>query len=278
MTTGEQAGRALPANDVTTMLGLAGKVALVTGGGRNFGEEITTGLAEAGARVIITARELDRAQRAADRLNERFPGRITGMAMDLNCEDDIVKLFAAVRAEFGALDILVNNAGGHSPEACGFLERETLAGWEAFIRPNLTGTFLMTREYARLMMPHRRGCIVNIASISSLLGRDRSVYPAGMTPNPIAYTAAKAGLIGLTYDSAAYLGPHGIRVNAISPGGFERGQPESFIRAYADRTMLGRMGRQGHDLKGAVVFLASEAASYITGHNLYVDAGFSRYK
>jgi NAD(P)-dependent dehydrogenase (short-subunit alcohol dehydrogenase family) len=136
----------------------------------------------------------------------------------------------------------------------------------------------MMREYSKLMMPNKQGNIINIASISSLVGRDRSIYPTSMTPNPVAYTAAKAGLIGLTYDVAAYLGDYNIRVNCISPGGFERSQPQEFIKAYSDKTMLKRMGREGEDLKGAVVFLASEAASYITGHNLIVDGGFTKFK
>lgn len=265
-------------NNVLDMLSLKGKIAMVTGGSQNFGEEIAVGLAEAGAQVIITSRDLNKADKAAARLNEFKPGMFVSKSMNLLEEQSIIELFAEIGQEFGGLDILVNNAGGHSKEACGLLERETLSGWNAFIDTNLTGTFLMLREYARLMMPQRKGSVINIASISSLLGRDRSIYTEGMTPNPVAYTAAKAGMIGLTYDVAAYLGGYGIRVNAISPGGFERTQPETFIRAYSERTMLGRMGRQGYDLKGAVVFLASDAAAYITGHNLYVDAGFSRYK
>ena len=264
--------------DVIAMMSLNGKIAMVTGGSQNFGEEIATGLAEAGAKVIITSRDSAKVRQVAVKMNKAYPGMIIPKSMDLKNEQSIIDLFAEIKAEFGRLDILVNNAGGHSKEACGFLERETLAGWNAFIDTNLTGTFLMIREYSRVMMPKKSGCVINIASISSLVGRDRSVYPESMTPNPIAYTAAKAGMIGLTYDAAAYLGAHGIRVNAISPGGFERTQPASFIRAYSERTMLGRMGRQGHDLKGAVVFLASEAADYITGHNLYVDGGFTKFQ
>ena len=114
--------------------------------------------------------------------------------------------------------------------------------------------------------------------MAGLVGRDRTIYGDDMTPNPIAYSAAKAGMIGLTTDSAAYLGPYGIRVNAISPGGFERTQPEHFIRDYSNLTMLKRMGRGGFDLKGAVAFLASDAAAYITGHNLVIDGGFTKYK
>ncbi len=264
--------------NVLKSFSLENRIALVTGGCQNFGEEIALGLAEAGARVIITSRDFEKATLAAKKLNQVYPASFIPKSMDLLSERGIIKLFDEIREEFGKLDILVNNAGGHSKEACGFLEKETLSGWNSFIETNLTGTFLMLREYSRLMIPHKTGNIISIASISSLLGRDRSIYPSGMTPNPIAYTAAKAGIIGLTYDAAAYLGGYGIRVNSISPGGFQRNQPEDFIKAYSQRTMLGRMGIQQQDLKGAVVFLASDASSYITGHNLYVDAGFSRYK
>jgi len=252
---------------------LSGKIALVTGGGQNFGAEIASALQEAGARVIVTSRSAEKACNAARQLG----GDARGMKLELNSEDSIVSLFQRLAAEFGAVDILVNNAGGHSPSACGLLEKETLAGWNDFICSNLTGTFLMLREYAKLMMPKGHGCIVNIASIAGLVGRDRRIYGNDMTPNPVAYSAAKAGVIGLSRDAAAYLGPHGIRVNTISPGGFQRNQPEHFIQDYAGLTMLRRMGQSG-DLGGTVVFLASEAAKYITGHNLVLDGGFTEIK
>ena len=136
----------------------------------------------------------------------------------------------------------------------------------------------MLREYAKLMMPLGSGSVINIASMAGMVGRDRTIYGDDMTPNPVAYSAAKAGMIGLTYDCAAYLGPYGIRVNAISPGGFERTQPRHFIDDYSDLTMLKRMGRANYDLQGAVVFLGSDASAYITGHNLVIDGGFTRYK
>ena len=258
-------------------LNFKNKIALVTGGSQNFGFEIANSLLKAGAKVIISSRNKEKALKKATELSSDYNAEVTGLTLDLNSETSIIELFDTIRKDFGTLDILVNNAGGHSPEACGYLEKESLAGWNAFIQPNLTGSFLMMREYAKLMIPYRKGCIINIASISSLVGRDRTIYSDGMTPNPVAYTAAKAGLIGLTYDVAAYLGDYNIRVNSISPGGFERKQPEEFIKAYSDRTMLKRMGRNG-DLGGVVVFLASDAASYITGHNLVVDGGFTSFK
>ena len=147
------------------------------------------------------------------------------------------------------------------------------------MQANLTGAFLCMREAAKFMAQRKAGSIINIASITSLVGRDRRIYAdcAGMK-NPIGYTAAKAGVLGLTFDAAADLARNGIRVNAISPGGFERGQPAAFVERYSARTMLGRMGRDGWDLKGPVAFLASDAARYVTGQNLLVDGGFTHVK
>lgn len=264
---------------VVQLQSLKGKISMVTGGCQNFGREIADGLAEAGSEaVIITSRTLDKATRAASELEKIHGVPFVPMALDLCSEESVEKLFADIKARFGRLDVLVNNAGGHSRTACGILEKESIAGWHDFIEANLTGTFLMLRAYARLMMSQGGGSVVNIASMAGVVGRDRRIYPEGMTPQPVAYAAAKAGIIGLTYDVAAYLGPYGIRVNAISPGGFERTQPAAFIRDYSDITMLRRMGRQGYDLKGAVVFLASDASGYVTGHNMLVDGGFTRYK
>lgn len=260
-----------------SLFDLTGRVALVTGGCQNFGWEIATGLAEAGADLIITSRQADKAQAAAATLASAHGVRVIGLALDLVDEDSVRRAFSDAGAAFGRLDILVNNAGGHST-ATGRLETEPVEGFERYLKANITGAFLCIREAAPLMMKQKNGSIINIASVTSLLGRDRSVYAGTEMKNPVAYTASKAGVIGLTYDSAAYLGAWGIRVNAIAPGGFERGQPESFVKAYNARTMLGRMGRDGHDLKGVVLFLASDAAAYVTGHTLYVDGGFSRFK
>lgn len=261
------------------LFSLEGRTALVSGGSQNFGLEIATGLIESGAEVIITSRDLAKAQTRAAELAEAHSAKVHGMQMDLLSEESIIELFAKLKKLFGRLDVLVNNAGGHSAKATGKLETEPLESFREFVDLNMTGTFLMIREYAKLMMPLKTGCIINIASIAAHLGRDRRLYAAtNLKAQPVSYAAAKAGILGLTNDSAAYLCEYGIRVNAISPGGFERGQPEAFVRGYSNRAMLNRMGRDGHDLKGAVVFLASDAAAYITAENLFVDGGFHKYR
>lgn len=266
-------------SSLVEMLSFKNKTVMITGGCQNFGLEIATGFAEMGANLVLTSRDLGKARIKAGEIGDKFGVKVSGLEMDVTNEKSVVKAFTEAFGTFHEIDALVNNAGGHGAGTTGTVDMEPVSAWNDYLAANLTGTFLCIREYSRYMMKKGYGSIVNIASISSLLGRDRTVYEGlQMTPNPIPYTASKAGVIGLTYDAAAYLGKYGIRVNAVSPGGFERRQPEKFIKAYSERTMLGRMGRDGLDLKGAVVFLSSDAASYITGHNLYVDGGFSRFK
>ncbi len=260
------------------LLSLKGKVALVTGGCQNLGLDAATALGEAGAELAVTSRERSKAEKKARELSAKFQREVLPLPLDVTDEVAVEKAFAEIVRAYGRIDILVNNAGGGQQPSSGNLEDESLLSWNAYVAVNLTGTFLCCREAARVMIPRRSGAIINIASITSLVGRDRSVYAGTTMKNSIAYTASKAGIIGFTYDCAACLGKHGIRVNAISPGGFLRGQPDSFVSAYSARTMLGRMGTDGLDMKGAVVFLASDAAGYITGHNLYVDGGFTRFK
>ena len=264
--------------NVMDMFRLGGRIAMVTGGCQNLGLDMATALGEAGADLAITSRDAGKAAAAAAELREKLGVKVLPLGLDVTEEAAVDEAFAKVEAEFGGLDILVNNAGGGRGRTP--FEKRPKSDWDYTLNVNLTGTFLCSRRAAQVMIGQGSGCIINIASISGMVGRDRSVYEGSpdMVPNHPDYSASKAGVIGLTLDLAAYLGPRGIRVNAISPGGFERGQPEEFIRRYSAKTMLGRMGRDGQDLKGAVVYLASDAASYVTGHNLVVDGGFTAWQ
>jgi NAD(P)-dependent dehydrogenase (short-subunit alcohol dehydrogenase family) len=149
---------------------------------------------------------------------------------------------------------------------------------QELISVNLLGTLYCAQEIGRIMVSQRRGKMINIASVAAVLGRDRRMYDRlKMRGQPVDYTAAKAGIVGLTRDLAAVLSPEGVHVNSISPGGFARENlSPGFVKAYSDRTPLGRMGKEGSsDLKGATLFLASRASDYVTGHNLVVDGGFT---
>jgi NAD(P)-dependent dehydrogenase (short-subunit alcohol dehydrogenase family) len=130
-----------------------------------------------------------------------------------------------------------------------------------------------------MMMPAKRGSIINITSIAALVGRDRRMYEGlDMRPNLADYAASKAGILGFTRDVAAELGPYGIRVNAISPGGVQRDHDPEFVRRYEEATALGRMSIEGLDMKGVAVLLASDVGAYITGANMVVDGGFLVFK
>lgn len=260
---------------------LTGRKFLVVGGARTLGRDMALALAESGADGVVTSRRADAAVTAAAEIATATGCQVHGLGLDATNEDEVRTAVASAVARLGRIDILINTVGGGgggTGRAAPQLERRTLKVWEAIQRVNVTALFLVCREIVPLMQARGAGSIINVASIAGGLGRDRRIYPAGMTPQSVDYATAKAAVIGFTVDLAGLVGPHGIRVNAISPGGFERSQPAAFVAAYADRTMLGRMGRDGVDLKGAAVFLASDASAYVTAHNLIVDGGFSRWK
>jgi NAD(P)-dependent dehydrogenase (short-subunit alcohol dehydrogenase family) len=257
---------------VMDLFRLDGRVAVVTGGAGLYGTQISTALAEAGARVVIAARRLHRCQELAARLVARGL-QAEAMPLDLTDEQTIVALRDRLVAGMGSVDVLINNAVHRQGSDPGGTSRED---WEATSRVNSTGLFLMCKHFGEQMARQGRGSIVNIASIYGVVGPDFDVYgDTGMT-SPAFYAYDKGGMVNLTRYLATCYAPHGVRVNAISPGGLLSGQPEEFVRNYSRRTPLGRMAGP-NDLKGAVVFLASDASAYVTGTNLLVDGGWTAH-
>jgi NAD(P)-dependent dehydrogenase (short-subunit alcohol dehydrogenase family) len=262
---------------VLPMFRLDEKVALIVGGARHLGYDMAEALAEAGAKVILTSRHAKDADESAKRLARDFRVETTSFGLDITEAGSIARIISQAGSWKNRLDILINNAGGGSGSgACHLLERDP-EDVGRLIATNLTGALHCCQAAARIMIPQKSGKIISISSMAALMGRDRRMYERnGMKGQPIEYAAAKAGILGMTRDLAGLLSPNGICVNAISPGGFERPEmPVGFVKDYSDRTPLGRMGRDGIDLKGAVLFLASPASDYVTGLNLVVDGGFS---
>lgn len=266
----------MPAPTVQQLFDLSGKVALVTGGARNLGYDMALALAESGADVAITSRTLENAQQAAQQIAHETGRRALGLACDVRFEDQARATVEALLDAFGKIDILVNNAGNVSstPQNKPLAQRP-LAEWEFTVDVNLKGVFLVSKHVvARAMQPARQGVIINIASVAGMGGKDHRVYAGtGLGGVTIDYAASKGGVINMTREMAASLAQDNIRVNCISPGGFQRGQPQRFIEQYSALVPMGRMGQDGKEMKGPVVFLASEASSYITGVNLPVDGG-----
>jgi NAD(P)-dependent dehydrogenase (short-subunit alcohol dehydrogenase family) len=283
----QKSARAFPRkeNDVTQvpvaeLFDLKGKLAVVTGGARNLGYDSAMALAEAGADVVITSREQANADKSAAELSRASGRTVVGLACDVRYEDQVENLVSQIMARFGRIDILVNNAGNvvSTPDNAP-LEKRPLSEWSYTIDVNMTGVFLCTKHVVeKAMHPSEQGVIINIASLAGMLGKDRSVYrgtPMGGVT--IDYVAAKGGVIAMTREMACYLAPKNIRVNSISPGGFWRGHSEIFTKQFSELVPMKRMGKDGKELKGAVLFLASEASSYVTGINLPVDGGMSSW-
>lgn len=253
--------------NVRELFDLTGKTAIVTGGSRGIGKEMAEALAEAGANLMICAR---RREWLDETINE-FATRgfkVAGKVCDVVKPEEVQAVVDSTVKHFGAVDILINNAGvswGAMPEEM------TLEQWQKVIDVNLTGCFLFAQAAGREMLKQGGGSIINIASIAGLTSSANGPFYAG-------YVASKAGLIGLTRELAASWGRRGIRVNAIAPGFFHSRLADAVIdiyeRSIQENNIIPRVGNEG-ELKGTVVFLASEASSYITGQTIAVDGGMS---
>jgi len=257
---------------VRELFDLAGRVALVTGAaGDGYGRQIAEALAEAGARVVITSRRLAKARERARQLTARGLD-VCALALDLTRERSIGVAVTHVLKTHGRLDILFNNAAHNHLEP---LENVAVKDWNRVLAVNLTGTMLLSRAVAPLLRRGGRGVIVNVSSIYGLVAPDPRLYGRSGLNSPLVYGATKSALVQMTRHLAVEWAPT-IRVNCLSAGGLRRGQPPSFLRAYISRTPLGRMAGPD-DLKGAAVFLASDASAWMTGQNLVVDGGWTAW-
>jgi len=251
--------------DLPSLFDLTGRTAIVTGGSRGLGAEMAEGLAEAGAAVFLAARREEWLTPTVERMTDHG-FQCSGALCDVSKKEDVARCVAEALGAFGRVDILVNNAGITWGAAA---EEMPLEKWKAVLDVNLTGAFLFSQAAGKHMLERGSGSIVNVSSISGLTG---SLHTEGLA----GYAASKAGLLGLTRELAARWGSRGVRVNAIAPGFFPSRMTEKALarmrEQYEASVPLGRIGRSG-EIKGLVVFLASEASSYITGQTIVVDGG-----
>lgn len=251
---------------------LAGRSALVTGGAGLYGRQIVRALAEAGARVWTAARHVEPLQALADELGSEGLS-VKAAAYDQADEASVLALRDTLLAAEGRIDVLVNNAVLR-PMRRGW--EDTAAAFGESMRVNATGLFVVTRAFGEAMAASGRGSIINIGSIQGMIGPDPTIYRgtemSGWYPD---YFFHKGGMINFTRFVASYFGARGVRCNCLSPGGLETpAQPAAFKRQYSDRTFLGRLAGET-DLMGAIVFLASDASSYVTAANIPVDGGYT---
>lgn len=268
-------------------LPLDGRVVIVTGGGGLLGREYGVALRDAGAHVVLTdlAGVVDS---AATDTPAATAGSLTRLAADITREEDVAALVDAVLDRFGRVDGLVNNAAINPafdrerarPHQHRF-EDFPVDMWRAALDVNVTGMFLCARAVAPAMVSQRSGVIINVSSTYGVVGPDQRLYTSDDPEvprefKPVTYSVTKSAALGLTRYLAAYFAGTGVRVNTLIPGGVFNGHSDEFVRRYSARTPLGRMAER-HEYNGALVFLLSDASSYMTGANLVVDGGWTAW-
>lgn len=264
---------------IRELMDLGGRAALITGGAGHIGQACAEALAEAGCAVAVLDLDQGRCEETAQDLAQRFQVKTLGLALDLADEKAVQAAPERVARDLGSLDILVHCAAfvGTSKLAgwaTPFAE-QLLDTWRAALEVNLTAPFAMTQAAAPLLKASGHGAVVNVASTYGVVGPDWSLYDGTAMGNPAAYAASKGGLVQLTRWLATTLAPH-IRVNCLSPGGVFRNQPESFVQRYEARTPAQRMATE-EDMKGTLLYLASDLSLYVTGQNILVDGGWTAW-
>ena len=267
---------------------LKGRTAVVTGGAGLLGGEFCRTLAEAGANVSVVDLNTASAQKVAASLSKSGL-QARAFTVDITDPGSIAAMVAAILGEFGRLDILVNCAALDPKFDAGAVNRGITPGsfedfplddWNAALNVNLTGLFLVTQACVKPMLEHgKQGSIINICSTYGLNGPDQRIYVkqgVRVAYKPVYYTVTKAGVLGFTRYLAAYYAGTRIRVNALTPGGVFNDHEDYFVKNYSAKTILGRMAERD-EMNGALLFLASDASSYMTGGNLVVDGGWTAW-
>ncbi|WP_028609946.1 SDR family oxidoreductase [Paenibacillus harenae] len=268
-----------------SMFELKGKTAVVTGGIGILGRRICAGLAECGANVAVIDLDEAAASAFAAELSVSYGTVCRGYGCDITSVDEVRREAERIFQDFGKIDILLNNAATKSSDLDSFFapfEQYSLKQWRKVMDVNIDAMFLVAQAVGKYMiLQGTGGSIIQTASIYGMLGPDHRVYEGSSfmgrpINSPAVYSASKAAVYGLTRYLATYWAGHGIRVNAVTPGGIESGHNDTFQQKYAARTPLGRMARPD-EIVGAFIFLASDASSYVTGQNIIIDGGLSAW-
>lgn len=277
-------GEGMTPGSYRSLFDLTGRVAVVTGGAGILGRYFVAALADFGARVVVADIDGIAAERVASDLTQQFSIQTMGIAVDVSEPRSVAMMVEKVEAELGPIDILHNNAATKGKSLDAFfepVERFAPEAWREIMAVNLDGMFLVAQAVGSRMAARGRGSIIQTASIYGAMAPDQRIYEGseymGRPINtPAVYSASKAGVIGLTQYLASYWAAKGVRVNTLTPGGVESGQNENFRNRFSARVPMGRMANPEEMVSG-LIFLASDASSYVTGQNIMVDGGLSAW-
>ena len=257
---------------------LSGNVVIITGAAGNLGSQYAEGLSQVGANVVLGDLDYVKCKQISLKLKKKYDVDPLSLKLDLTKKLSISNLVTKTIKKYSKIDVLINNAayqGNNNIRKTSF-EELSLRNWNKAIAVNLTGIFLICQQVGKIMKKQRTGNIINISSIYGLVAPDQRIYGNSGQNAGSFYSATKSAVINLTRYLASYWTNTGIRVNTLSLGGVKRNQTKSFIKNYSKKTMLGRMAQQDEYI-GAIIFLASNSSSYMTGSNLIVDGGWTAW-
>ena len=268
---------------VYTRFLLSEKTVVVTGGTGILGRLYCKQLAAAGAQVIIADLDSSKCDRLAEEIVKETGGRAIGISVDLSNEDSVRNWAKMVLNKCEGVDVLVNNAATKSPNFFAPLEDFPLSDWNTVVDVNITGMFLAIRELGPSMVRRGKGSIINVSSIYGVVGPDQRIYEGswyeemgGQINTPLVYSVTKGAVVAMTRYLATLWGSKGVRTNTLTPGGVSSGQNGLFQENYSARVPLGRMA-EAEEMVGALIFLASDASSYVNGQNIIVDGGLTAW-
>ena len=264
--------------DIAKLFDLSGRVVIITGAAGNLGSKYAEGLTQAGANVVLADIDYVACKQLGKKLEKKYSIKNLAIKLDLNDKSSIKNMVLKTMKQFSKIDILINNAAyqGNPKTRKIKFEDFPLNEWNKAVSVNLTGVFLTCQEVGKIMVKQKYGNIINISSTYGLVAPDQRIYGTSGQNAAAFYSATKAALVNLTRYLASYWNRSGIRVNSLSPGGVENSQESNFIKKYSEKTMLGRMA-QKDEYVGAIIFLSSDASSYMTGSNLVIDGGWTAW-
>jgi len=269
-------------NLISKIFDLTGRTAILTGSAGRLGKHFANILSEAGANLVLIDINEQKNNQLAKSINKKYHTKTSAFRIDISNKESLKKLKKEILKKYRTIDILVNNAFfnpsiNQKSKTINF-ETFPLENWNKVIGINLTGIFLCCQEFGKTMVKQKRGVIVNISSIYGLVGADQRIYGNSKLNSQVSHAATKGAIVNLTRFLAAYWHRKNIRVNTLTLGGVEDKSymKNSFIKKYSEKTMLGRMAKKD-DFNGALLYLVSDASSYMTGANLVIDGGWTSW-